>query len=122
VTERRFTAEDANAMLQELRPRLERIREARHIVIENAEPVRERVAGDGGGTEGSAVFEALLILRREVEFLSGEGVLLRDPESGLVDFPTSVGEQDGFLCWRLDEERVAFWHPPESGFRGRRAL
>ena len=122
MSERLFTADEANTMLRDLRPRLERIRDARHVVIEHGELVRERVAGDGGGAEGSAMFEALLTLRREVEHLADAGILLRDPEVGLIDFPTTVDGDEGFLCWRLDEDRVAYWHPPGSGFRGRRPL
>jgi hypothetical protein len=57
-----------------------------------------------------------------VEYLAREGILLRDPEVGLIDFPTVVAGREGFLCWRPDEDRVAFWHPPEAGFRGRRPL
>ena len=122
MSERTFTAEQANAALDDLRPRLDRIRGARRIVIDHGELVRGRVAGDGGGSEGSAYYDAILSLRREVEHLAAVGVLLRDPETGLVDFPTEVDGVRGFLCWRVDEDRVAYWHPPESGFRGRRAL
>jgi hypothetical protein len=122
MTERTFTAEQANAALEDLRPRLELIRTARRVVIDHGELVRERVAGDGGGSEGSAYYDAILTLRREVEYLAAVGILLRDPEVGLVDFPTEVDGVRGFLCWRPDEDRVEYWHPPESGFRGRRPL
>ncbi len=122
MRERRFTPEEANAATAGLRPRLERIKEARRVVIDHGELVRGRVAADGGGSEGSAFYEAIRTLRREVEQLAEDGILLRDPEVGLVDFPAMVEGREGFLCWRLDEERVAFWHPPESGYRGRRPL
>ncbi|MEX0989723.1 MAG: DUF2203 domain-containing protein [Actinomycetota bacterium] len=122
MSERLFTPDEANAAIDDLRPRLERIKAARTVVIEHGELVRERVAGDGGGTEGSAFYEAITTLRREVEHLAAEGVLLRDPENGLVDFPAEVQGRAGFLCWRSDEQRVGFWHPPESGYRGRRPL
>ncbi|MEX2275267.1 MAG: DUF2203 domain-containing protein [Actinomycetota bacterium] len=122
MIERTFTREQANAAIEDLRPRLERIRSARRVVIEHGELVRGRVAGDGGGSEGSAYYDAILSLRREVEYLAAIGIVLRDPEAGLVDFPTEVDGVAGFLCWRADEDAVAFWHPPESGFRGRRPL
>jgi hypothetical protein len=80
------------------------------------------VAADGGGHEGSDYFVALRALREEVEHLAAEDILLRDPESGLVDFPGEVDGRRVFLCWRADEGRVAYWHGPESGFAGRRPL
>jgi hypothetical protein len=120
--ERRFSVEQANHMLEDLRPRLERIRDARQTVLRHGELVRDRVAADGGGHEGSEYFLAIRTLRAEVEYLAEVGVLLRDPQTGLVDFPF---ERDGrvvYLCWRADEDVVAHWHPPETGFAGRRPL
>jgi hypothetical protein len=57
-----------------------------------------------------------------VEAINGQGVILRDPETGLLDFPTRIDGRDVFLCWRLGEDRVSFWHGPETGFSGRRPL
>lgn len=120
--ERTFTVEEANGLLPQLALSLAKIRAARQTVLEGAEPVRRSAPANGGGAVGKRYWEALSTLRKEVEEVIRLGILLRDPETGLVDFPT---ERDGrlvFLCWRLGEERVAFWHGPESGFAGRRPL
>ncbi len=90
--ERRFTPEQANAELAELRERLPRLRDARRDVIRTSERITEAVAADGGGVAGSDWFEAQRILKAEVIYLAERGILLRDPETGLVDFP---GEIDG---------------------------
>ena len=122
MNERRFTLEEADAMLPELRERLARIRQARETVIDGTQRMGERIEQDGGGVEGSALYEAGRILRAEVEALNAAGVVLRDSATGLVDFPS---ERDGaaiFLCWRDGEERVTFWHPPDTGFSGRQPL
>ena len=121
-TERTFTVEQANELVPELRARLERIRRARQAVIQGGERVREAVAVDGGGTEGTAYFEALRTLRVEVERFAEEGILLRDAEAGVVDFPAEIEGHEGFLCWRAEEDTVAHWHPPQTGFAGRRPL
>lgn len=121
--ERVFTVEEANAMLADLRPRLERIRDARKVVIRTAELMRDRVVADPGGVASDrSYWEASRILRAEVEHLTEQGVVLRDPHVGLVDF---LGEVDGrrvWLCWRLGEERVAHFHELGSGFVGREPL
>jgi len=55
-----------------------------------------------------------------VEELAAEGIVLRDIERGLIDFPAKA--RDGrwyWLCWLQGEEAVAWWHWPEDGFAGR---
>jgi hypothetical protein len=120
--ERRFTPEQANAELDELRERLPRLRDARHAVIRSSERITEDVAADGGGVAGSDWFEAQRILRAEVIFLAERGILLRDPETGLVDFPGEVEGRAVFLCWRLGEDAVAWYHEQHSGFASRKPL
>ena len=121
--ERTYRVEEAEALLPELRGRLERIREARQALLRSAELVRERVAADPGGAHGGREYwEASDVLRRELEALADLDIVLRDPEIGLVDFP---GERQGrrvWLCWKLGEEHVGFWHELDSGSAGRRPL
>lgn len=120
--ERYFTVEEANAELPALRDRLVRIREARAIVLRSAEVVRRAAPADGGGTEGAAYLEAVRDLRQDVEGLAAAGIILRDPDSGLVDFPARREGRTIYLCWRLGEDRVGHWHDASSGFAGRRRL
>jgi hypothetical protein len=121
--ERLYTVDEADAMLRDLRDRLERIREARQVLLREAEVVKEKVVADGGGSDpGSAYREASTMLRSELERLSAENILLRDPETGLVDFPAEREGERVYLCWRLGEDRVAHWHPLDTGFAGRRPL
>ena len=117
-----FSVDEANALLPELRRSLERIRAARREVVEGAEPFRGRSATNGGGQQSPEYWEAMATLRGELEALIGKGIVLRDAETGLIDFPSQRDGQDVFLCWRLGEDRVAHWHGPESGFIGRRPL
>jgi hypothetical protein len=123
VNERTYTVEAADAALPELRERLVRMREARSIMFASAELVRERVARDAGGAAGDPRYwQAQATLKEGIEWLAAQDILLRDPETGLVDFP---GERDGrrvWLCWRLGEDRVGHWHEIDTGFIGRQPL
>ncbi len=119
---RRFTVEEANALLSSLEPILHRIRKARQVVLKGGERIRESAMTDGGGKQDKAYWRALESLRRDLEEVTGQGIILRDPETGLIDFPTMREGREVFLCWRLGEDAVAFWHGPESGFSGRRPL
>jgi hypothetical protein len=120
--ERLFTVEQADALLGELTPSLERIREARQVVLRGGRAVTESAPSNGGGERGREYWDALAILRDDVGRVLAHGVVLRDPETGLIDFPARREGLDVFLCWRLGEERVMFWHSPDTGFGGRRPL
>jgi hypothetical protein len=120
--ERMYTPAEADAALPELRERLERIRANRQVMLGAAERIREQVEADGGGHFGNDYWQAARSLKTDVERLAAQNIVLRDPETGLIDFP---GEREGrpvFLCWRLGEDRVEHWHEVESGYLGRKPL
>jgi hypothetical protein len=121
-TERLFTLDEANGALEELRSRLPRLREARQRMIDAGERIAAAVEIDGGGVAGTDWFRAQDALKGELLWLADRGILLRDPDTGLVDFPA---ERDGhriFLCWRLGEDRVGWFHEEQAGFSGRKPL
>lgn len=120
--ERTYTPEEADALLPDLRARLERIRTNRQVMLRAAERIRGQVTADGGGHFGNDYWEATRALKADVEHLAAANVLLRDAETGLIDFPGVHEGRPVFLCWRLGEERVGFWHEVESGFLGRKPL
>jgi len=119
---RYYTVDEANSLLAELRGRLERIRDARSTVVGSAEKLKRGATANGGGVEGSASLEAMAVLRHEVEAMSGQGIVLRDADTGLIDFPARRDGRLVYLCWRPDEERVTHWHEVDAGFGGRKPL
>ncbi len=60
-------------------------------------------------------------LRQAVEAIVGMGVQIKDIETGLVDFPTRFRGREVYLCWKLGEPSIEYWHG-EEGFRGRKAI
>jgi hypothetical protein len=122
TTDRLFTLEEANAELEELRERLPRLREARQQLIETGQRIAAAVEVDGGGVAGTDWFLAQEELKGDLLWLADRGILLRDPETGLVDFPAEREGDRVFLCWRLGEDHVGWFHGEESGFGGRRPL
>jgi hypothetical protein len=120
--ERLFTTSDAEAELDELRVRLPRLREARKRLIDTSERITAAVEVDGGGVEGSDWFRAQETLKQELLWLADRGILLRDPDTGLVDFPADRDGEPVFLCWRLGEEGIGWYHSQRSGFSGRKPL
>ncbi len=61
-------------------------------------------------------------LEEVVGSLRGEGIELKDLESGTVDFYGMVGDEVVFLCWQRGEPRVGFYHPISGSARDRRPI
>jgi hypothetical protein len=61
-------------------------------------------------------------LKTTLERIQEMGCQLKDIEMGLVDFPTLYREQEVYLCWKLGESSIKFWHHVEDGYRGRRPI
>ncbi len=70
----------------------------------------------------AAMESALEHMQEYVDELAALGVDLKDPETGLVDFPGRHQSRDVLLCWRLGEERVDHWHELHTGFSGRQPV
>jgi hypothetical protein len=123
VTEDRlYSLEEANAELPDLRERLPRLRVARDGLIVASERIKEAVASDGGGVAEAGWFTHQQTLKAELEHLAERGILLRDPEIGLIDFPAERGGRPVYLCWRLGEDQVAWYHEANAGFGSRKPL
>ena len=61
-------------------------------------------------------------MREYIQELLDLGIELKDPFTGLIDFPASINGREVYLCWRMGEAEVAFWHELETGFAGRQKL
>lgn len=122
---RLFTVEEANGLLptlQELLDDVARHRDALREAAPHMEPVLKAAAANGGGRTASDYGVEAYRLYLAIERIRELGVLLKDLDLGLLDFPH---ERDGrvvFLCWHPPEERVAYWHEIEAGYRGRKPL
>jgi len=132
MAERHFTPEEANAALEDVRPVAEALvahRRAMAVAATRQARLVQRIAGNGGDfdpqeprtieeqfeREGQAV-------ARCVEELERLGVLVKDLDRGLVDFPALRGDEEVLLCWEVGEDEIAYWHGVEEGFAGRKPL
>ena len=61
-------------------------------------------------------------LREYIDELLELGVEPKNPLEGLVDFPCEIDGRIVYLCWKLDEPQVLFWHELDAGFAGRQPL
>jgi len=61
-------------------------------------------------------------LKEEVDRIQETGCVVKDLDEGLVDFPSLMKGEEVFLCWKVGEERILYWHGLEEGFAGRKPL
>ena len=61
-------------------------------------------------------------LKNAMERIEDLGVLVKDLDIGLVDFPTLFRGEEVYLCWRMDEDDIDHWHGVNEGFNGRRPI
>ncbi len=66
--------------------------------------------------------EAAASLRSVIEEVQELGCVVKDLDMGLVDFPTFFQGREVYLCWKLGEPSIAFWHGVDEGFAGRKAI
>jgi len=120
-----FTVEEANALLPKLKELLDDVAIHRDALRERAprlEPILQAANTNGGGRVGSEYGVEAYNLYLAIERIRGLGVILKDLDMGLLDFPHERGGRVVFLCWHPPEERVAFWHEIEAGYAGRQPL
>lgn len=111
-------------MLEALAQMLLQLREARDKLTDQElhEALIGAAPGNGGGPSGRKVGEAFLEVRGLLAQLQTAGIVLRDIDRGLVDFPSMIDGQEVYLCWELGEDRIEHWHGLEAGYEGREPL
>ena len=141
-----FDLDAANDALPEVRGILTRLADERQELIRLRDEVLERqsaveaaaeatAGGSGTGSSRRADAEVAELRRLRLRMqgvidqmqagvarIDELGITLRDIETGLIDFPALVTGRQVWLCWRLGEEDVAWWHELSTGVAGRRSL
>ena len=129
---RLYTLDEAEALLPRLVPILEAIRDA-HAKLDKAqaeiEELKRAVSSNGRGSKAErmaaaseAAKRAAMIFRERAGELDALGVELKDPSTGLIDFRARRQGRIVYLCWRLGEPRIDWWHELDAGFAGRQPL
>ena len=103
-----FTPKYADEVLPEVRDTVQRA-----IAIKNKAD---------GLTDDDQMTDSMESLEREVKKLEELGCILKDMSIGLVDFPAVRLGERVWLCWKLGEEHIAFWHGRHEGYAARKPV
>lgn len=130
-----YDIDAANALVPELADVAGRLRDHRvQLVALRDEAHARQAAGvpEGRAVDASEAAEIRRIdlrmrgivdqMQAEVMWLVERSIELRDIETGLLDLPALVAGRQVWLCWRLGEEKLGYWHELSTGFAGRRPL
>jgi hypothetical protein len=122
---RYFTLQEAQRTLEYIRPMMEEVVEiCRGIIADQPEiwPAIERAAGNGGNAALSRLARDFDQLDDLLHRVQATGVLIKDIETGLLDFPALKDGREVYLCWKHGEDAIQYWHETDAGFAGRQRI
>jgi hypothetical protein len=126
-----FSLDEARAALQQVRGALAALQAVQRRLKEVQEELRglkRRHLNNGVVAEPrmrELMREQLTLgeqARLHASAIRAAGAELKSIEDGLLDFPTHVGGVAAYWCWRAGEDDIAWWHPRDTGFAGRRPI
>jgi len=121
-----FTPQEASKLLPDIRPKVKELLERKKVVSKlHTEIERYNLLGfrPAEVAEKAAELDALVEdMTRKIAELEDLGVLVKDLDYGLVDFPAEKYGEQVMLCWRYGEPEVSFWHKSNESYNSRKPL
>lgn len=119
-----FTITEAQALLYQILPTLERIVHLKEELDTMNLNIYEHQYFGGRGYNGTGEIppqlEELIFLIKDI---SDKGIIIKDIDTGIIDFPfIRTNNEEVYLCYQLGEAGIQYWHKIEDGFRGRKPL
>lgn len=122
---RTFSLSEARSLIPRLRRMLARVNASRQALVDMREEIdsaRNKSELNGGSLLGSAYLKYMATFTDGIQRVHSLGVQIKDFQKGLVDFPYEHDGRIVYLCWKVDEDEIAWWHEVDAGFAGRRLL
>ncbi len=122
---RTFTLAEAKQLLPHLEERLLAVKQEKEVLVRSHGEVKRASAKaqlNGGSFAGPRYIRALERISDSVEAIQEMGVLVKDLDIGLCDFPYLYDGRVIYLCWKLGEPEIRYWHEMEDGYAGRQPI
>jgi hypothetical protein len=92
------------------------LQEEIQIIIDSGTPFKDFLS------KKQVLNTAVTNLYKAIEQLEGIGVMIKSVDEGLLDFPSLRFDEEVWLCWKVGENKIKFWHRKDEGFMGRKPL
>jgi hypothetical protein len=128
-----FSLSEAERARRQVEPLLINAMEGRRQMAdleENLSAISNRIQIMGGVTVDydvaarmrSDLNQVVAKIKDSLDQIQAKGCIVKDLDSGLVDFPSMIKNEEVYLCWRLGEDRIRFYHSQNEGFAGRKPI
>ncbi len=120
-----FTLSEANQLIPHLAEYLNAVRRAKAVLVKTKGEIQKASANaslGGGCAAGPHYIRALEEISTNLHEIQEMGIHVKDLDKGLCDFPYFMEGRIVYLCWRLGEEEIMWWHEVDVGFQGRQPL
>lgn len=128
---RHFSRDEAEAMLPQVAPLLwqaQRLKQQHDEAQQQLVDLEVKGRGNGHGLDSdvarakSAMQSAAAEINMLIERVTDMGIEVKDLDMGLIDFPSQIDGHEVYLCWKLGEEHIAWWHDLHTGYASRQPL
>lgn len=120
--DRIFSLYEANQLIPQLQSRLTTVQQRKAVLLQTRDEVQKASAKAcyGGGTAvGSHYVKSLQDISASLRAIHELGVVVKDIDMGLCDFPHLRDGRVVYLCWKLGETEIRWWHETTTGYKDR---
>jgi len=117
-----FSLFEANQLIPQLQSHLSDIQQSKNVLLRTRDEVRRASAQAerGGGTSvGVHYVRSLQTISENLHAIHDLGVVVKDVDQGLCDFPHLRDGRIVYLCWKLGEKEINWWHEVTTGYKDR---
>lgn len=123
--DRIFTLSEANRLIPQIEEHLATVKRCKTVLLRVKDEIKKAAAKaqfGGGSFAGRHYIGALQEISANLQAVHEMGVLVKDVDMGLCDFPYLLNGRIVFLCWKLGESEIHWWHEVHTGFTSRQPL
>ncbi|HEY7128480.1 MAG TPA: DUF2203 domain-containing protein [Nitrospira sp.] len=123
--DRLFTIAEANHLIPQLNARMASVHQAKAVLARTRDDIRRasaRAEYGGGSAAGPLYISSLHQISSNLQAIQEMGVLIKDVDLGLCDFPHLRDGRVVFLCWKYGEAEIKWWHETTTGYKDRSPL
>jgi hypothetical protein len=121
-----FTVKSANEILPIVIKKYEYAKKQKDLIIKTEQELTQSMSAENSLIDYATLKQKLnsVVTKfyQSLEDLENTGVVVKQLDQGLLDFPAKRFDQEIWLCWKEGETQVKFWHEKDTGFMGRKPI